>query len=69
MRQLFLRIRDFFARLFGGSSFGDGRPTDPHAGVREPRRGKPRGGGSAVALVEPDDEREAVNAVGRRHSR
>lgn len=36
-------------------------PGDPHAGVREPRPGGRPGGSSAVALAEPDDERDREN--------
>ena len=41
-------------------------PDDPSDGVREPRR-RPNGGrGSAVAVAEPDDDRDPfVAALGR----
>ena len=38
-------------------------PLDPYAAVREPRRGRPTGGSSAIALAEPrpDDRVHAVH--------
>ena len=66
--RLLSRFRDFVARLFGSSWFGGGdRWTDPRAGVRAPRTGRPSGRSSAVALIEPDDKPDAVIAIGRRN--
>jgi hypothetical protein len=60
----FARIRRFFARLFGSSRPG-GQHADPLIGVRQPNRGRPSGRSSGVALMEPDEAREAAMAVGR----
>ena len=38
-------------------------PDEPAGGVREPRRNRPGGRGSAVAIVEPD-EHPLANAIG-----
>ena len=44
---------------------GHNEPDDPLSRVRVPRRRSPDGRTSAVALAEPDDRRNDVNAVGR----
>ena len=44
---------------------GHNEPDDPLSRVRVPRRRSPDGRTSAVALAEPDDRRDDVNAVGR----
>ena len=40
-------------------------PDDPLSRVRVPRDRSPDGRTSAVALAEPDDRRDDVNAIGR----
>ena len=39
-------------------------PEIPDAGVRQPRSRRPSGGAAAVALAEPDDGPQRVEAVG-----
>jgi len=41
-------------------------PESPEAGVRQPRSRRPSGGAAAVALAEPDDGPQRVEAVGSR---
>ena len=41
------------------------RPSDPLIGVRQPRSRGPGGRSSAVAVLEPDDDRNAVDATGK----
>ena len=41
-------------------------PSDPLIGVRQLRGGGPGGKGSAVAVLEPDDDRRRVDAMGKR---
>ena len=68
--RLVMHIRYFLARMFGSSPFGGaGHSADPLAGVRAPKRGKPGGRSSAIALMEPDGNRPVVNAVGRADQR
>ena len=55
-------LRGLVARL-RGPLFGEGRGSDPYAGVRQPRGGQPGGRTTAIALEEPD-EMQPVNAVG-----
>lgn len=40
-------------------------PENPDAGVREPRWGRRPGGGTAVAVAEPDDQSPTTVAIGR----
>ena len=42
------------------------RPSDPLIGVRQPRSGRPGGRSSAVAVLEPDDDRRGIDATGKR---
>ena len=66
-----MAVRRFLTKMFGwprisiSPSGSDGRPTDPRPGVREPKRGNPGGRNAAVALMEPDEKRENVNAIGK----
>jgi hypothetical protein len=53
---MFRVLKKIIARLLG---FGRQRPPsspphDPYAGVPEPRRHRPSGGQTAVAMMEPD---------------
>lgn len=43
-------------------------PLDPYAAVREPRRRRPAGGSSAIALAEPGPD-DRVHAVGPQMNR
>jgi hypothetical protein len=68
--RLVMHVRYILWRMFGSSPFGaGGHSTDPFAGVREPKRGKPGGKSSAIALMEPEGNRQVVNAVGRPNHR
>ena len=61
------RMKRFVAKMLGGSSAGaapPGSPTDPYAGVREPKWRTPNGRSSAVAVMEPPDN-EAVMVVSK----
>jgi hypothetical protein len=68
--RLVMHIRYILWRMFGASPFGaGGGSTDPLAPVREPKRGRPGGRSSAIALMEPEGNRQVVNAVcGPSHS-
>ena len=67
---LLSRVRDFMMRLFGSSPFGDGgQSADPFARVRAPKGRSPGDRSSAVALMEPREQREGANAVGMRSRR
>lgn len=68
--RLFSRLRVSIARLWGWSPFGrGGHSADPRAGVRVPKRSGPGGRNSAVALMEPYEARNDVNAVGKAHGK
>jgi hypothetical protein len=53
----------FLWRIFAPPSGG---ASDPLIGVRQPTRRGPSGRKSAAAVLEPDDDRVGVVAVGRR---
>ena len=57
------RIQAFLRRHFRPRAKGT---SDPFAGVPQRKRRGPSGGLSAAAVMEPDDERMGVEAVGRR---
>ena len=42
-----------------------GPPEDPAIGVREPKWRRPPGNSAAVAVAEPEDHREGIEAIGR----
>lgn len=65
--RLRLMILRALGRAPGDSPFGG--PTDPHARVRVPRGGGRPERGAAVALAEPDDRAEVLEAVGGLHRR
>jgi hypothetical protein len=55
----FMRARAILSRFFRRFSPREpptNVPDDPDAGVREPRRGRRAGGGSAVAVAEPGED-------------
>jgi hypothetical protein len=55
----FIRARAILSRLFRRLSPSEPPttfPDDPDVGVREPRRGRRPGGGSAIAVAEPDED-------------
>lgn len=70
---MFEYLKRLAARLRAGPGWMPPQlPDDPDAGVREPRRGGPTGGRSAVALREPEQSPPATavgpNAPERRSS-
>jgi hypothetical protein len=70
MFPLSVHIRYFLWKIFHSWPFGRGRrSTDPFVGVREPKRRTPGGRSSAIALMEPEVNRQVVNAVGGRNYR
>ena len=62
---MFSYLKALAARFLGRGLGGwpPALPDDPHAGVRQPRRGGPAGKQGAVALAEPA-EPEPVRAYG-----
>jgi hypothetical protein len=63
---LLSRSRRLLAQLFRSTPLdGNDELDNPLSGVRVPRPRNPYGRTSAVALAEPDDSRDDVNAVGR----
>jgi hypothetical protein len=63
---LFDKLRVWLRRYF----FGPHSPfADPPIGVRHPRGRRPGGRSSAVALLEPDDDRGLVDAIATRQLR
>ena len=57
-------VKGVVAWLLGRRPRGSGPFRDPHAGVREPRRRRPGGRGSAAAVMEPEPD-HATRAIGR----
>ena len=60
----FERLKRIAARLMGRGGPQFGPPTDPYAGVREPRKRGPAGRHSAAAVMEPEPDR-SITAAGR----
>jgi hypothetical protein len=64
---MFQFLKRLANRLMNRGGFAE-PPADPFARVRQPRRGRPGGRDSAIAVEEPEDPKQ-VQAVGRHRPR
>jgi hypothetical protein len=65
---MFQMLRVIVARLWQRHPPGSAPYDDPFVGVREPRRRRPGGRSSAVAISEPEPEQD-VRLIGRLRTR
>jgi hypothetical protein len=69
---MFRFLKRVISRFMGASSSGELPPAtpphDPDLGVRQPRKGGRPGGRSAVAVAEPEEARDPVDATSRKRA-